>query len=201
MATKPKAKTQEQSGEMTDAQVREAEDKVLYPAAFHTHTMRIKDQDVELRPLVIKHAKGLGAKCDPALQDLARVREGDLNMSFMPKIMDGLIEALSYMGQIYGVPGVTKEWCEETMLDTEVTEILEVQLALMGNNSFLLSSLRNCLNVAEKTTEAGRENIAEAVVARIRSILSEAKDLPSTPSARPGTSASTSSSAATPEAS
>lgn len=178
---------------MSPEEREEAETRVLVPEV-DTVRVKIGEHEVDLRPLTIKFAKQIAAIANPIFSKLANLKEANFDYGIMTELQDGLTKALCVLGQFYRIP-LNAEYIEENLTSTEVRMLLDQQLELTRNNDHLAASLRHLLTAAQRNVEVTQ------LIARQTTALPLEKELPLSPSVKPGESASTSSSPATPEGS
>jgi len=169
-------------------EIDKAEDKVLNPGT-HIKACTFMDHEIDLRPLPISYTKRINNKL-AKLQDTyaAAAREGsdaktsEILKNFDVETMDGLISATSIILKFYNIDIPVSE-IEEKSNTEELLMLARLQLAINGENDFLLQPLRTITVISLAASRA---------MAQLRNSLS------TLPSAKPGASASPTSSTNTP---
>lgn len=178
---------------LTDDELHVAEVQVLHP---ETHSdgkgiIRIGEHEFELRPLNVKYERQLAAIVNPVFANFQKAIKNagsdNLDFSIMGEFQDAFTGIVHELAKMYG-KHIPKEEIEDKLGSDEIRDIIERQLELSRKNLFLLVNLRNLLTTAAQSV---RHTNRIAQVAD--DLVSQQLALPTSASASPGESPSTSS--------
>lgn len=134
---------------VTDRNVEEAAEIVLFPDVHSRGALRVNGKVVKLRPLPVKHGRALNMYTK-RLMDM-----GDLTATEgVDATIEVFLEASSYLLMYYGFHEMDVNWVNEHLSEMEVRRIVEAQMEVENAEAFLPTLLRLFIdNVKSRTKE------------------------------------------------
>ena len=141
--------------DITDKNVEEAADHVLFPEIPNYGVLRIDGKAVKMRPLPIKHAQAICSLVDSVSSGVDTANVTMAQMMILSAA--ALINAAHYLLQYYGLYDSTVEWVTEHLTEREVQGVVDAQMQVEGAHTFLLKPLLLVIETVNKLKAATLE--------------------------------------------
>lgn len=163
-------------------------DLILFPNTGGFKRLIVQGKEIRLRPLPLKHARAINWSLKP-------LQETDTAATTLIEVIDKTVQSfmgvVSYILMYYHVDHATPEWVDENLTEKELKLVIDAQMAVEDEASFLLQ-------VFQLLYEGLKEMRIKARLQAQAETLSLGAP-PTSPTVEPGTSPSSNSSPTTPE--